>query len=160
MKYTKTMSISGSWVKAGELKNGTKAKIVSETAPAPSTFLNKDGTTKMQDVTKVKFQGATEPVNVSLNRATINGLVDAFGEDSKDWQNHILTVETEKVRVAGKAVVAMYLIPEGYKKVDDANGYAMIVKDDVKVEADNDIPIINEDVLDEDPRIDDKDMPF
>jgi hypothetical protein len=64
-----------------------------------------------------------------LNRATINGLVDAFGEDSKLWQKQTLKVETEKMRVAGKAVVALYLIPKGYKKIDDTNGYAMIVKE-------------------------------
>jgi len=33
------------------------------------------------------------------------------------------------MRVAGKAVVALYLIPKGYKRVDDRNGYAMILKE-------------------------------
>ncbi len=68
-------------------------------------------------------------MNVSLNRATINAFVDAFGEDSADWQNHYLRVETEKMRVAGKSVTALYLIPEGYEKMDDENGYAIIVKE-------------------------------
>jgi hypothetical protein len=79
-------------------------------------------------VAKVRFEGVTEPLNVSLNRCTINALVDAFGEDSTDWQGHTLTVETEKVRVAGKAVTALYLLPEGYIKTDDENGYAIIIK--------------------------------
>jgi hypothetical protein len=96
----------------------------------PSQFKNKDGSDKVQDVCKVLFQGDSEPLNVSLNRATINGLVDAFGEESADWQNKTLNVETEKVRVAGKSVTALYLIPEGYVKTDDANGYAVIVKSD------------------------------
>jgi hypothetical protein len=39
-----------------------------------------------------------------------------------------LSVETEKVRVAGKSVTALYLIPEGHEKIDDENGYAVIVK--------------------------------
>lgn len=127
MKYQKQVSVTGSWAKASEL-TAKKAKIVSETNPMPSSFLNKDGSPKTQDVCKVKFEGVEEPMNVSLNRATINGLVDAFGEDSADWQNHVLTVATEKVRVAGKAVTALYLVPEGYIKTDDANGYAVIVK--------------------------------
>jgi hypothetical protein len=42
---------------------------------------------KTQDVTKVQFQGQTEALNVNLNRATINALVDAFAEDSKDGMN-------------------------------------------------------------------------
>lgn len=128
-KYSKQVIVGGSWVKAAEIKTGTRAKIVSETSPQASNFLNKDGTPKTQDVCKVKFEGGDEPLNVSLNRATINGLVDAFGEDSAGWMNQYLTVETEKMRVAGKAVVALYLIPKGYERVDDTNGYAMIVKE-------------------------------
>ncbi len=127
-KYQKQVSLGGAWVKAAELQNGTKAKLVSETVPQPSQFFNKDGTPKMQDVAKLKIQGMTEAVNVSLNRATINGLVDAFGEDSAAWQNQVLTIETEKVRVAGKSVTALYLIPNDYEKIDDQNGFAVIAK--------------------------------
>ena len=132
MQYQKQVSISGGWVKTAELKTGEKAKIVSETIPQPSSFLDKKGNPKTQDVAKVRFESQTEPVNVALNRATINALVDAFGEDSKDWQGHHLTAETEKMRVAGKAVVALYLLPEGYTKIDDENGYAVIVKKDIQ----------------------------
>jgi hypothetical protein len=138
-KYSKQTMVGGKWAKASEVK-ATKAKIVSETSPQSSTFLNKDGSPKTQDVTKVQFQGEPEPLNVSLNRATINGLVDAFGEDSKEWQGHVLAVETEKMRVAGKAVTALYLIPDGYERVDDENGYAAIVK---KGTVKEEIPTIN-----------------
>ena len=136
----------GSWAKASEIQSGITAKIVSETSPQPSQFLNKDGTVKTQDVAKIIFEGSSEAVNVSLNRTTINGLVDAFGEDSKDWMNKKFKVETEKVRVAGKAVVALYLIPENYHKVDDENGYAVIVKatDNVGDSGKEDIPVIEE----------------
>ena len=128
-KYQKNTTVGGAWAKASELGDVKRAKIVSETAPQSSTFLNKDGSTKTQDVCKVQFEGLQEALNVSLNRATINGLVDAFGEDSKLWQGQHLKVETEKMRVAGKAVTALYLIPEGYNRVDDENGYAVITKE-------------------------------
>src|SRR3990167_146952 len=108
-----------------------RAKIISETNPMPSQFQNKDGTVKNQDVCKVKFEGFNQVFNVALNRATINGLVDSFGEDSKNWMNQVLAVETEKMRVAGRAVVALYLIPDGFKRIDDQNGYAMIVRNEV-----------------------------
>lgn len=144
MKYQKQISVSGAWAKASEII-AKKAKIVSETNPMPSSFLNKDGTTKTQDVCKVQFEGIKEPLNVSLNRATINGLIEAFGEDSADWMNHELSVATEKVRVAGKAVTALYLVPEGYVKTDDANGYAVITKQGKTVST---------------PEITDEDMPF
>lgn len=143
-KYQKSVSITGNWAKASELVSGSKAKIVSETNPQPSSFQNKDGSPKTQDVCKVQFQGLSEPLNVSLNRATINGLVDAFGEDSAGWQGHNLTVETEKMRVGGKAVTALYLIPEGYEKIDDENGYAMIIREGSIAESVP--PIIEEDI--------------
>jgi hypothetical protein len=143
MKYAKEISVGGAWVKAAELKSGTKAKLVSEAIDQASSFTNKDGSPKTQTVAKLRIEGLPEPLNCSLNRATINALVDAFGEDSKDWQAHTLTIETEKVRVAGVARVALYLLPEGYSKVDDDNGYAVIAKqvkdDSIKID-DSEIP--------------------
>lgn len=152
MKYQRQVSVVGSWAKASEL-TAKRAKIVSETNPMPSSFTNKDGTPKVQDVCKVKFEGIDEPMNVSLNRATINGLVEAFGEDSVNWQNHVLTVTTEKVRVAGKAVTALYLVPDGFVKTDDDNGYAVIEKlNDTAAKASK--------VMNSDPEISDEDVPF
>lgn len=75
-------------------------------------------------------------------------MVDAFGEDSKEWQGHYLTVETEKVRVAGKSVTALYLIPEGYEKVDDNNGYAMIIREGSIAES---VPLIDDTMPEELP---------
>jgi hypothetical protein len=129
------MFVGGKWAKASEIKPGTKAKIVSETTPQPSTFLDKNGMPKTQDVCKVQFQGNTEALNVNLNRATINGLVDAFGEDSAAWMNKILTTDTERVKVGGKTVHALYLVPEGYEKVDDENGFTVIVKEGTRAGA-------------------------
>src|SRR5882672_11818840 len=125
-KYKENSMVGGKWAKASQIKSGIRAKIISETNPQPSSFLKEDGSAKTQDVCRVQFEGMPEALNVSLNRATINGLVKAFGEESAEWKNHYLTVETEKMRVGGKAVVALYLIPEGFKKTDDENGYAMI----------------------------------
>ncbi len=148
-KYQKTSFTHGAWVKAGEVEGGTVARIVSETTPQPSQFLNKDGSVKNQDVAKVLFGRDVEPLNVNLNRTTINGLISAFGEESNDWKNKLLRVETEKARVAGKAVIALYLIPEGYKKTDDENGFAIIVpKDETSKTNKEEIPVIEEDEID------------
>ncbi|HXP70734.1 MAG TPA: hypothetical protein VOA88_15740 [Candidatus Dormibacteraeota bacterium] len=83
--YKKQTFVGGKWAKASEIKPRTKAKIVSETTPQPSTFTDKNGMPKTQDICKVQFQGTNEAVNVNLNRPTLNALVEAFGEDSKDW---------------------------------------------------------------------------
>jgi hypothetical protein len=125
--YEKEVAM-GKWARASELGKVARAIIVSETKPMESKFENEDGSKRVQDVCKVRFEGMQEPLNVSLNRATLNGLIDAFGNDSTKWLNKVLSVETEKVRVAGKSVTALYLIPDGFERVDDAAGYAMIVR--------------------------------
>ena len=127
MRYQKSNFVGGSWVKGSEVVSGSKVKIVSETEPQPSKFTNKDGSVKMQDVAKVRFQGADEAKNMNLNRATINGLVDAFGEDSKKWIGQILTAETLKMMVAGKMQTAVYLLPESYELKEDEGGYMIII---------------------------------
>lgn len=60
-----------------------------------------------------------------LKPRTIDALVDAFGRSSAEWQGHVLAVEIDKL--PGKKF-PFFLIPEGYKRVEDENGYAVIVK--------------------------------
>jgi hypothetical protein len=126
--YEKKEFTTGKWANKAEIyeKRIQFATIVSETNPeASTTFTNEDGTPKMRDVCKVLFREEDEAVKVELNRATINALVDAFGKDSKDWQGHDLAVEIDKL--PGKKF-PLYLIPVGYKRIEDENGYSVIVK--------------------------------
>jgi hypothetical protein len=127
MIYDKKEFTTGKWADKAELydKRVSSGKIVSETNPETSSFKNEDGSPQMQHVCKVSFEGYDEALKVALNRATINALVDAFGRDSKDWQGHQLTVEVDKL--PGKKF-PLYLIPEGYKRIEDENGYSVIVK--------------------------------
>lgn len=134
MKYEKQTGPSGAWLDKSTIRNKQKAKIVSETKPIPGNFKNDDGSIKNQDVAKVHFQGQQEAVNVNLNKPTIAGLIDAFGDDSVNWQGRVLTVELEKVRIGGRAVTALYLLPEGYEKADDENGYAVVRKAEIPKE--------------------------
>jgi hypothetical protein len=67
-------------------------------------------------------------VNIALNRATIYGLIDAFGSDSKEWIGKTLTAQTEKMIVAGRNVRALYLIPENFELTEDSAGYNVITK--------------------------------
>lgn len=135
-QYKKSAGVQGAWVDKAKLSTGMRAKIVSETNPMPSAFQDDNGKMKMQDVCKVRFEGMTDPVNVSLNRPTIDGLVEAFGEESVKWQGNYLTVEIEHSRIGGKNRTIMYLVPEGYEKFDDDNGYARIAKKLAKNELD------------------------
>ena len=118
---------SGTWVKAADLAAGTRARILDEATRVESQFKDDKGNVKTQDVCKVKFENVGE-MNVNLNRATIRGLVDAFGKDSKDWIGKVLKVHTEKTTVAGKRVTALYLVPEGYEVGEDAEGYVQVTR--------------------------------
>jgi hypothetical protein len=144
MRYPKQQPIAGVWVKGAEVVAGTHCKLVSETSRVPSQFKDeKTGETKFQDVAKVQVSGDTEPKNISLNRATIYGLVDAFGEESADWMGHVLTMQTEKVIVGGRRVTAVYLIPDGYELTEDNNGYTVIVRKGTAAAAPEELPSID-----------------
>jgi hypothetical protein len=126
--YKKSSSgVQGAWVKGKELVSGVRAKLVSETEPGPSNYKNADGTPKIQNIAKIRFEGGTESLNINLNRTNRDGLIDAFGEDSKNWIGKYLTVKTEETRIAGKLQIAVYLLPEGYILQNDEEGYAHIV---------------------------------
>lgn len=133
------------------VKGIKRAKILTETNPEPGKYPDEEGNIKMQDVCKVKFEGLDETgYKVALTKTVINGLVAAFGEDSREWIGKILTVETEKTRFGGKAGITLYLIPEGYEKVDNEEGYAEIRKIGLAKELaktkSEEIPVIEEDI--------------
>ena len=141
-KYSKQNFVGGAWIKKGEVVSGTKAKLVSETEPQPSNFKNPKGEVQMQDVAKIRLEGGTDALNIALNRATIYGLVDAFGEDSKEWIGKPLTVITEKSSYGGKRGYSIYLLAEGYELKEDENGYLVIInplKESVPVISDDEI---------------------
>ena len=119
--YQKLTGAQGPWIKNSEVKDGSRAKLVSETEP-------KEGKYGMRDVSKIRLENDSEPKNVNINKPSINALVGAFGEDSKNWVNKYLTLKTMRMSVAGRMVTALYLISEGYELTEDAGGYLVIVK--------------------------------
>lgn len=148
MKYTKTQSVSGNWIKGKDVVSGTKCKLVSETTPVASSFTNKDGTPKNQDVAKIRFQNKDEVFNISINKVSINALIDAFGEDSVKWQGNVLTAITEKVIVGGKRQVALYLVPEGYELKESADGFMYVSKEGDEDTKEEKVVEVPEDELD------------
>lgn len=142
--YKKNTSTGGAWVDKSSLRIGQKAKIVSETNPEPSIHLDeKTGLPRIQDVCKVRFEGQNEAVKVALNRTTLNALIEAYGEDSKNWQGNTLTVSIE--RRDGKYF--MHLVPQGYKITKDTEGYTIIIPD-IPVSSNQDIPVIQDEDVD------------
>jgi len=128
MDYQKRTVTGGKFINKAELyeKGVKKAKIVSETNDEPSNFKDKNGNPKTDHVCKVQFENMGEAVKTQLNQATINALVDAFGTSSRAWMNNYLGVQIDKY--PGKKYY-LYLIPEGYKTVENDEGYTDIVKE-------------------------------
>lgn len=131
-RYTKQTTTGGAFIDKKTLVNGVKAKLVSECLPVERDF---EGKPQTQHIAKMRVQGDEESKNVSLNLATRNGLIDAFGEDSKDWINKILTIYTEKTSIGGKRVTILYLLPEGFEVTEDEGGYIVIKKKGSKTES-------------------------
>ena len=128
MEYQKQGRVRGPWLKKTIELNGKKAKLVEEVKQEASNFKDDKGNVKMQDRGKIQIEGESEVFNFSVNKPTINALIDAFGKDSKDWCNQPLTIAAEKVIVSGKRGVSVYLIPEGFKLGEDDGGYIVITK--------------------------------
>lgn len=113
MEYTK--SAGGKWANADEIQDGIKAKILTECVKQESRFKDAEGNAKTENVAKVRFAGAEEAVNMRLNWTTIYGLIDAFGNDSKNWMGHTLSVKTIDAMVGDTMRTIVYLIPEGFE---------------------------------------------
>ncbi len=126
MLFDKTRG--GAWARGSEIKSGIRAKIMDEATRTVSRFQTADGKEKMQTVASVRFEDKNEPMNVSLNRATVYGLIDAFGPDSKDWIGKVLITHTDKTTVAGKRQIALYLVPGGFEVTEDEAGYVVVTK--------------------------------
>src|SRR4051812_17433583 len=113
MEYSK--GGGGAWVPAEKMVNGAKVKLVSECVKQESRFKNKEGEPKTENVAKVRVQGDEQTYNVRLNWATVFGLVDAFGKESKEWIDKVLTVKVVRALVGDTMRNIVYLIPEGFE---------------------------------------------
>lgn len=110
---------NGAWIDKKELKSGDLAKLKTEA-------LWIEGTNGKQLVAKIRIKGQTEDKNVAINTPTRNGLIDAFGEDTLNWIDKLLTVQVESGIFAGKRGIMLNLVPEGYVVAEDAAGFLTI----------------------------------
>ena len=139
MIYKKKVSI-GQFLKKGEdFKDGDLVEIANEGKQIEGNF----GT---QDVFLVKLKDGREG-NVSLNTTSMNNMIDAFGEDSKNWIGKKAKVWAILSNVQGKMIKVYYFShPEAALSED---GEFILTKS-----SSDDIPIVEEE------EIDVKDIPF
>lgn len=117
-----TISAGGQWLDKKTLKNTDVIKLVTEAVEV-------EGQNGKQVVAKALVKGGDkEPKNIGINRPSMSALIDAFGKNSKNWMDKPLGVYTENTRVAGKAGIGLWLIPEGYEAANDNNGFMVVTR--------------------------------
>lgn len=122
--FTKSSSVNGKWVDKKTLVTGDIIKIVSEASEQPNN--QGDG---VQLVAKVLVKGKSkEPENFSINAQSKNALIDAYGQDSKDWVEKTVNVHIERIFIGGKRAIMALLVPEGMVLKEGADGYIHIGK--------------------------------
>lgn len=108
MQYNST---TGSWLNKDKVEEGQRVKLVSECTKKESKFTNPDGTPQVANEVKAQFEGMTEPVNMNLNWTTVYALIEAFGDESKNWMGHTLTAKIKDATTG----VSIYLVPDGFE---------------------------------------------
>lgn len=123
-------SVGGAWLDADKhLKDGVRVKLVSECEKQQSRFKDpKTGEFKMENVAKVRVEGVEDALNARLNWATIYGLIDAFGSESKEWVNKPLTAKLVDAMVGDTMRTIIYLIPEGFELTKNKDKKLVITK--------------------------------
>ena len=121
MKVNKS---TGSWLDKKSLVTGDIIKIVSEAEDVPSNLGDGSGT---QLVAKVLVKRTSkEAQNFAINAQSKNALIDAFGDDTANWKDKVVTVNIEKTIIAGKRGIAAYLIPDGMVLKESDDGFVYI----------------------------------
>jgi hypothetical protein len=148
MSIYKKRAKLGNFLKKGEdFKDGDLLEIASE----GNTIEGKFGS---QDVFLMKTKDGKEG-NVSFNGTSTNNMIDAFGEESKNWIGKKVKVWAIRSNVQGKMVNVYYyshpdavLNDEGVFELEGSNS-------DVKNPKKKDIPVIEDD-----EEVDPADIPF
>lgn len=120
MIVQESSGVGGKWLDKKTIPAGSVGKIKTEATEQPS---QQGG---LQLVAKLLVKGSQEPLNVAISKPSKNALIQAFGNDTVNWIDKLLTLHTEKVVVSGKRGVALYLVPEGFEVTEDTGGFIVI----------------------------------
>ena len=112
-QYKKTVSVGAFAKKNVDIKNGDLITIANEGKQVEGQF-------GLQNLFLVKLTNGEEK-NISVNQTSLNGLVDAFSEDSIKWIGQQVKVWLIKQNVAGKFVDVLYISHPNYDLGD--NGF-------------------------------------
>lgn len=146
---SKSSGVGGKWLDKKTLKMGDQAKIKTEAIEQVSQQSGKP-----QLVAKLQIKGQAEAANFAINTPSKNALIDAFGTDTLNWIDKLLTLYVMPALISGKMGMAVYLVPEGFEVKADSEGYMKVVKIGKPMEAE---PTSNDYSQEE---VDPNDIPF
>lgn len=109
--YTKKVTVGGAYAKKkayeyegkkfdADIKDGDIIKVISQGTAVPGVYGD-------QHVFKIRTRNGDK--NFAFNQTTINNLIDAYGEDDKNWMDKDVKVWVIKAMVSGKMSLVAYL---------------------------------------------------
>lgn len=112
MKFIKRVSVGQFLEKGVDIKDGDIVTIGSEGKKT-------EGEYGMQDVFLLKT--ATKEGNMTFNQTTINCLIDAFGDDSKNWVGKKVKTVAVLSNMKGKMVKVYYFMHPNSELSEDGS---------------------------------------
>ncbi|MDD5178303.1 MAG: hypothetical protein PHT54_03440 [Candidatus Nanoarchaeia archaeon] len=138
MKFIKKVSL-GQFLKKGEdIKENDIIKVANEGKKVPGEFGD-------QDVFLVKLEDGREG-NLAFNSTSINAIIDAYGEESKNWIGKELKVWMIRMAVQGK-IKPVYYFTHPDAELNEEGTFVLPVKNKSKKkkeEEDIEIPIVED----------------
>lgn len=128
MQYKKTVSVGAFAKKGVDIKNNDIVTIANEGKQVEGQF-------GLQNLFLVKLTNGEEK-NISVNQTSLNGLIDAYGDDSMSWIGKEVKVWLIKQNVAGKFVDVLYVSHPQYDLGD--NGFVSKGKTSAEAEVEFD----------------------
>jgi hypothetical protein len=130
MKFQKKVSVQGEWVKVGEdIKDGDIITIANEGKVITGDFGDRP-------VFKVATKNGEK--NLSFNQTTMNNLIDAYGEESNEWQGEKIKVWIMRQSVGGKPKNVVFLTAPEWLLGDDGfynpKGDIPVIEEEVKTD--------------------------
>lgn len=92
-----------------DIQNGDKVKILSEGETTTGQYGDKQ---------TFKIETRNGEKKCDFNQKTPNVLIDAYGDEDKEWVGKELNVILKKDTIGGKKVIIAYIVPDGWK-LDD-----------------------------------------
>lgn len=114
--YKKQVSVGSFLEKGKDIKDGDIIQIANEGKQVEGKF-------GMQDLFLIKTKEGKEG-NVSFNQTSINCLVEAYGEESKNWIGKTAKIWAILSNVQGK-MVKVYYFTHPNAELDETGGFAL-----------------------------------